>query len=66
MYDEKPKRKNDERVFRDSYGLWRFLLVMLVIGIAVIVILAMLGPAIGNIFSNVTSCMCLRSSVLAT
>lgn len=67
MYAEKPKRKNDdERIFVDSYGLWRFLLILLVIGVTVIIMLAMLSPAIGNIFSNATSCFCLRSSMLVT
>lgn len=61
MQDEKLKRKNDEpkRSFKTSCLM--YLLLLLIILVAVIVILAMLGPTIGNIFSNIP-CGCLYTT----
>lgn len=37
---------------RDGQGLLEYALVLMLVAIIVIVILALLGPAVGNMFSN--------------
>lgn len=61
MYDEKPKRKNDN--IADKRGkthLIEWTIIMMIIVLIIMMILTLLGPSVGNIFSNVTSCACLR------
>jgi pilus assembly protein Flp/PilA len=41
-----------ERSSENGQGLIEYALIMLLVALAVIVILALLGPAIGNIYSN--------------
>jgi pilus assembly protein Flp/PilA len=38
---------------QDGQGLVEYALILVLVALAVIVILALLGPAIGNMFSNV-------------
>jgi pilus assembly protein Flp/PilA len=40
------------RSFENGQGLIEYALIMLLVALAVIIILALLGPAIGNIYSN--------------
>jgi pilus assembly protein Flp/PilA len=41
-----------DRSFENGQGLIEYALIMLLVALAVIIILALLGPAIGNIYSN--------------
>jgi pilus assembly protein Flp/PilA len=43
------------RLPETGQGLIEYALIMLLVALAVIVILALLGPAIGNLFSNVVT-----------
>jgi pilus assembly protein Flp/PilA len=52
MADETPQRAARARRQRGQ-GLVEYSLIILLVAIAVIAILALLGPAIGNIFSQI-------------
>ena len=39
----------------DGQGLVEYALILVLVAVVVIVILALLGPSIGNIFSNIVS-----------
>jgi len=60
---EKPKRKNDEV---ESPNLSNYfvgcVVVLMIVAVALIVMLAILTPVIGNIFSNI-NCMCLPANL---
>lgn len=58
MTSEKSKRKNndlaEDEASRIQRDVWFYLLALVLIAIAVIVMMALTGPKIGNIFSNIS------------
>lgn len=57
MYDEKPKRKNDDIHHQNAHtDLWTYLIIFMILLVSVIFILSLLGPVVGNVFSNISPC----------
>ncbi len=66
MYEDKPKRKNDEKHKNDESAskshIMEYMLIVIAILVVAVCVLALMGPSIGNIFSNITSsCLCVIS-----
>jgi len=54
--------QHSSRRFLSRTGLWGFLGVVLIVVVAGIVVLALLGPVVGNVFSGITSNLPMTSS----
>jgi|GEM_PF-6353106 len=62
---DKPKRKNDESESLDTQSTTcaQYLTFLLIVLTLVITVLLILEPVIGNVFSNISPCLCLRSNL---
>lgn len=57
IHNHKPKRKNDDLPDRNLHAdLWTYLIILMIVLVSVIFILSLLGPAVGNVFSNIAPC----------
>jgi hypothetical protein len=55
------EQRSSSRSFLSKRGLWAFLGIVLVLVVASIIVLALLGPAVGNVFSTVNHSLTMSS-----
>ncbi len=60
------EQRSSSRAFLSKRGLWAFFGVVLVLVVATIVVLSLLGPAVGNVFSTVTNELVISSPSTGT